>query len=216
MLSIRAERLGKIIFLHAWLGLSVKKGTQLRAGGRWQIKAASFLTDLPGVRPGRARGGRNNGSHLQKNQTPSACTCLQVGKKQKEAGLHPQRASRAPGSGCGRAGMSVGTTWGSVESMQTSGGCQSNPEKPNPVHGLKEPNPVGSLKKSDPSPSSARDLMQHSPCISRNRSRLGRDLQAPGSPILCTKPFGKHLFCILGGSKALHYSESLDHQILWV
>lgn len=51
LVRVRAERLGKIIFLHAWLGLSVKKGTQLRAGGRWQIKAASFLTDLPCVWP---------------------------------------------------------------------------------------------------------------------------------------------------------------------
>lgn len=52
MVRVRAERLGKIIFLHAWLGPSVKKGTQLRAGGRLQIKAASFLTDLPCVWPG--------------------------------------------------------------------------------------------------------------------------------------------------------------------
>lgn len=96
LLSIRAERLGKIIFLHAWLGLSVKKGTQLRAGGRWQIKAASFLTDLPGVWPGRARGGRNNGSHLQKNQTPSACTCLQVGKKQKRGRAAPTKGFQSP------------------------------------------------------------------------------------------------------------------------
>lgn len=68
LVSVRAERLGKIIFLHAWLGLSVRKGTQLTAGGRWQIKAASFLTDLPCIRPCHTMGGRNNGSHLQKNQ----------------------------------------------------------------------------------------------------------------------------------------------------
>lgn len=57
-MRVRAERLGKIIFLHAWLGLSVKKGTQLRAGGRLQIKAASFLTDLPCVRPAGGRRGK--------------------------------------------------------------------------------------------------------------------------------------------------------------
>lgn len=86
LLSVRAERLGKIIFLHAWLGLSVKKGTQLRAGGRWQIKAASFLTDLPGVRPGRARGGRNNGSHLQKNQPRAPAPASRWAKNKKRQG----------------------------------------------------------------------------------------------------------------------------------
>lgn len=54
-MRVRAERLGKIIFLHAWLGLSAKKGTQLRAGGRLQIKEASFLTDLPCVLSGLQR-----------------------------------------------------------------------------------------------------------------------------------------------------------------
>lgn len=67
-MRVRAERLGKIIFLHAWLGLSVKKGTQLRAGGRLQIKAASFLTDLPCVWSAGEGGGRNNESHPQKSR----------------------------------------------------------------------------------------------------------------------------------------------------
>lgn len=107
MVRVRAERLGKIIFLHAWLGLSVKKGTQLRAGGRWQIKAASFLTDLPCVRPGRARGGRNNGSHLQKNQPRAPAP---GGEKTKRVVAAPGKAFQSPvGGGCGVAVMVVGT-----------------------------------------------------------------------------------------------------------
>lgn len=107
MVRVRAERLGKIIFLHAWLGLSVKKGTQLRAGGRWQIKAASFLTDLPSVRPGRARGGRNNGSHLQKNQPRAPAP---GGEKTKRVVAAPAKAFQSPvGGGCGVAVMVVGT-----------------------------------------------------------------------------------------------------------
>lgn len=88
---VRAERLGKIIFLHAWLGLSVRKGTQLRAGGRWQIKAASFLTDLPCVRPGRAKGGKEQWESPPEKPTLGPCTHthqIQVGEKQKESGLH--------------------------------------------------------------------------------------------------------------------------------
>lgn len=81
LLSVRAERLGKIIFLHAWLGLSVKKGTQLRAGGRWQIKAASFLTDLPGVRPGK--GGKEQWEPPPEKPTPSACTSSRWAKNKK-------------------------------------------------------------------------------------------------------------------------------------
>lgn len=93
MVRVRAERLGKIIFLHAWLGLSVKKGTQLRAGGRWQIKAASFLTDLPCVRPGRARGEGTMGVTSRKTNPEHLHP---VGKKQKESWLHLERLSRAP------------------------------------------------------------------------------------------------------------------------
>lgn len=81
MVRVRAERLGKIIFLHAWLGLSVKKGTQLRAGGRWQIKAASFLTDLPCVRPGRAGGEGTMGVTSRKTNPEHLHP---AGKKQKE------------------------------------------------------------------------------------------------------------------------------------
>lgn len=171
MVHVRAERLGKIIFLHAWLGLSVKKGTQLRAGGRWQIKAASFLTDLPCVRPGRARGGKEQWESPPEKPTPSTCT--QWGKNKKSDGCtwkgFPEPRGRWVWSGCDGCGhrqaLRAGAVWDPCSHQDSSGGCQSSLKKPNAVDGLKKPNP---------SPSSARDLLQLSPSASRNRSRLGR------------------------------------------